>query len=102
MCDQGGSIRDRSLRDARRAIFHSKQATAEGLIKAIAEWEKRLDAYTLQRPHDVLSPEDTIMCLEDFCPEPIQKFLSDQHLLGFVHTYEEYKDAIEKYVHEER
>ena len=30
MCDQGSSIRERPLRDERRAIFHPKQASAEG------------------------------------------------------------------------
>ena len=102
MCDQGNSIRERPLRDERRAIFHPKQASAEGLVKAIAEWEKRLHAYVLQRPLDVLSPEDKIMCLEDICPEPIQKFLADQHMLGVIQTYEEYKDAIDRYFYQEK
>ena len=97
LCDQGNSIRERPLRDERRAIFHPKQATSEGLVKAIAEWEKMLNAYVLQRPDDVLSKEDKIMCLEDMCPEGIQKFLADQHLLGMVTTYEDYKDAIDQY-----
>ena len=37
MCDQGGSTRERLLRDERRAIFHPKQATSETLVKAVAE-----------------------------------------------------------------
>ena len=102
ICDQGNSIRERPLRDERRAIFHPKQASAEGLVKAIAEWEKRLHAYVLQRPLDVLSPEDKIMCLEDLCPEPIQKFLADQHMLGIITTYEEYKDGIDRYFYQEK
>ena len=71
-------------------------------MKAIAEWEKRLHAYVLQRPLDVLSPEDKIMCLEDLCPEPIQKFLADQHMLGIITTYEEYKDGIDRYFYQEK
>ena len=102
LCDQGNSIRERPLRDERRAIFHPKQASSEGLVKAIAEWEKRLNAYVLQRPDDVLSKEDKIMCLEDMCPEGIQKFLADQHLLGMVTTYEDYKDAIDRYFYQEK
>jgi hypothetical protein len=37
MCDQGDSIRERPLRDERRAIFHPKQASAECLVKAIVD-----------------------------------------------------------------
>ena len=102
MCDQGNSIRDRPLRDERRTIFHPKQATADGLIKAIADWEKRLNAYVTQRPNDTLGPEDKIMCLEDMCPEPVQKFLADQHFLGMIKTYEEYKDAIDRFFYQEK
>ena len=101
MCDQGGSTRERPLRDERRAIFHPKQATSETLVKAIAEWEKRLHQYALQRPQDVPNLEDKIMCLEDMCPEPVQKFLADQHFLGMIKTYEEYKDAIDRYFYQE-
>ena len=71
-------------------------------MNAIAELEKRLHAYVLQRPLDVLSPEDKIMCLEDLCPEPIQKFLADPHMLGIIQTYEEYKDAIDRYFYKEK
>ena len=43
----------------------------------------------------IARPEGKIMCLEEICPEPIQKFLTDQHMLGVIQTYEEYKDAID-------
>ncbi len=44
LCDQGRSRRMRPMRDGKRALYHPKQATAETLIKAIAEWEKRFAA----------------------------------------------------------
>ena len=50
----------------------------------------------MQRPTDTLVLEDTIMCLEDMCLEPVQKFSADQHFLGMIKTYEEYKDAIDR------
>ena len=102
MCDQGKSIRERPLRDERCALFHPKQSTAENLIKAIAEWEKRYADYILQKPEDSMSPEDKIMCLEDLCPEQIQKFLAGQQTLGLLKTYEDYKDAIDRFYYEEK
>ena len=36
------------------------------------------------------------------CPEPVQKFLADQHFLGMIKTYEEYKDAIDRYFYQEK
>ena len=53
MCDQGNGTRERPLRDELGAIFHPKQAPAEVIAKAIAELEKRLHAYILQRLRDV-------------------------------------------------
>ena len=102
MCDQGGSTRDRPLRDERRVIFHPNDATSETLVKAITKWENNLHQYVLQRPRDVFSPEDKIMCLEDMCPELIQKFLAEQHLLGIISSYEDYKDAIDRYYYQEK
>ena len=55
-----------------------------------------MNAYVVQRPNDVLGPEDKIMYLEDMCLEPMQKFLADQHFLGMIKTHERYKDAIDR------
>ncbi len=102
LCDQGRSIRDRPLRDEKRALFHPKQVTAENLIKTIADWEKRLNLYVMARPKDGMEDQDKIMCLEDMCPEPIQKYLSDKAQLGHLKSYEAYKDAIDVYFYEEK
>ena len=42
------------------------------------------------------------MWLEYLCPEPIQKFLADQHLLGMVNTYEDSECAVDRYFQQER
>ena len=42
---------------------------------------------------------DNVMCLGDMCPEPAQKFPGEPAVLGMIKTYEEYKDAINRYVY---
>lgn len=81
LCDQGKCICERPLQDERRALFHVKQANAENFVKAIDNWETRYSDYILQKPDDAMSLEDKFMCLEDVWPEPIQKFIADQHHL---------------------
>ncbi len=101
-CDQGQSRRDRPVRDERRALFHPKQATADTLVKTIADWENRVREYQLLRPSDELSDQDRVMCLEDMCPEAIQKFLADLRRFGKIKTYDQYKDSIDDYFLEQK
>ena len=102
LCDQGRSRRIRPLRDERRALFHPKQASTDTVIKAIAEWEKRLAEYISVVPGDKMTEADKIMCLEDICPEVLQKYLSDKYANGKIVTYLDYKDAIDNFFYEER
>ncbi len=78
ICDQGRSIRNRPLRDEKRALYHPKQATSETLVKAIADWEKRLNQFVLASPEEGMDDPEKIMCLEDMCPEHIQRYLADK------------------------
>ncbi len=103
LCDQGRSRRDRPMRDERRALYHPKHATADGLIKAIAECEKKLAEYISVKPNDAMGEKEKIMCLEDLCPEKIQKFLSEKVQNGNLNeTFMDYKDAIDQYFLEEK
>ena len=43
-----------------------------------------------------------IMCLEDMCPEQIQKYLSSKHLVEKLQTYSDYKLAIDEFFYEEK
>ncbi len=101
LCDQGKSRRPRPMRDEKRSLFHPKQATADTLIKAIAEWEKRLAEY-VEVTGDHMEAPEKIMCLEDLCPENIQKYLSDKALMGKIESYLDYKDAIDMFFYEEK
>ncbi len=102
LCDQGRSIRERPLRDERRALFHPKQATLETVVEAIASWEKRLNDYVNLRRGAAMADDDRVMCLEDICPEVLQRYLSDKRQNGHIRTYDQYKDAIDNYFYEER
>ncbi len=102
LCDQGRCIRTRPLRDEKRALYHPKQATADTLIKAIADWERRLANYVEVVPEGKMEDPEKIMCLEDLCPEPIQRYLSEKAQIHHYVKYEQYKDAIDQYFHEER
>ncbi len=42
------------------------------------------------------------MCLEDICPEILQKYLSDKYANGKIESYLDYKDAIDNYFYEEK
>ncbi len=107
MCDHGRSRRMRPLRDERRALYHPKQATLETLSKVIADWERRLQEYTAAVPDDAMKPQDKIMCLEDMCPEPVQRYLSEKAQNGQLGdtkheaSFKQYKDAIDTYHYEE-
>ena len=102
MCDQGRCVRERPMRDERRALYHPKQSTEAGLVKAIAEWERQYSEYLKVVPSDTMSSEDRIMCLEDMCPEPIQRYLAKQSQQRLIKSYEDYKDAIDEWFYEER
>ena len=102
LCDQGRCIRTRPLRDEKRALYHPRQATADTLIKTIADWEKRLANYVEVVPEEKMKDSEKIMCLEDMCPEPIQRYLSEKAQIHHYVKYEQYKDAIDQYFHEER
>ena len=102
LCDQGRSIRVRPLRDEKRALYHPKQATADTLIKAIADWEKKLANYVDVVPEGRMEDPEKIMCLEDMCPEPIQRYLSEKAQIHKIDKYEQFKDAIDQYFYEER
>ena len=103
LCDQGRSLRERPMRDEKRALYHPKQATLDTVIKAIADWEKRMADYVAARPDERhMEDDEKIMCLEDICPEVIQKYLSEKRHLKLVVKYEDYKDAIDQYFYEER
>ena len=102
LCDQGRSIRTRPLRDEKRALYHPKQATMDTLIKGIADWEKKYAAYVNQCPHDSIGESERIMCLEDMCPEPVQRYFSEKAQVNGIKTYAEYKDAIDQYFYEEK
>ena len=54
LCDQGRSRRVRPMRDERRALYHPRQATTDGLVKAIADWEKKLAEYISVKPEDAM------------------------------------------------
>ena len=41
-----------------------------------------------------------IMCLENFCSEPIQKFVSDKHMLEVMQRCGECKDAVDRYFYQ--
>ncbi len=84
MADQGRSARERPMRDERRALYHPKQAGLSDVIEAISSWEKKLAEYQRIKTKDIMSDEDKIMCLEDICPEVLQRHLSEQQALGQV------------------
>ena len=102
LSDQGRSIRTRPLRDEKRALYHPKQATLENLMQSIASWEKRYGAYVKQCPSDAIEEQEKIMCLEDICPEVVQRYLSEKAQHNGLKTYDEYKDAIDQYFHEQK
>ena len=49
-----------------------------------------------------MKPADKMVCLEDMCPEPIQRYLAEKQQLKHVKTYEQAKDAIDQHFYEER
>ena len=101
LCDQGRSLRERPMRDEKWALYHPKQATLDTVIKAIADWEKRMADYVAARPDERhMEDDEKIMCLEDICPEVIQKYLSEKRHLKLVVKYVDYKDAIDQYFYE--
>ncbi len=102
MTDQGRSSRDRPLRDERRALYHPKQVSLDGLIEAISNWEKKLAEYNKERTNDVMSDDDKIMCLEDMCPEVIQRHLTELYDHDRIKSYLDYKKAIDTYFYNER
>ncbi len=102
MADQGRSARERPMRDERRALYHPKQVGLSDVIEAISSWEKKLAEYQRVKTKDIMSDEDKIMCLEDICPEVLQRHLSEQQALGQIEKYNSYKAAIEEYFHNER
>ena len=102
MIDQGRSSRARPLRDERRALYHPKQASLDGLVEAISNWEKKLAEYNRERTDDVMTDEDKIMCLEDMCPEIIQRHLTELYDNGRIKNYTDYKEAIDTHFYNER
>ncbi len=106
MVDQGRSKRERPMRDERRALYHPKQATLDGLIEAISAWERKLAEYAKARKldgnPDIMSEDDKIMCLEDICPEVIQRHLAELQANNRIETYAQYKEAIDAYFYNER
>ena len=102
LADQGRSARDRPMRDERRALYHPKQANLEGVVEAISAWEKKLAEYNRVKKDDVMTDEDKIMCIEDMCPEVLQRHLSEQHAHGRISTYNQYKTAIDEFFYNER
>ena len=102
MTDQGRSSRKRPLRDERRALYHPKQSSLDNLTDAINAWEKKLAEYNRERSDDVMSDEDKIMCLEDMCPEVLQRHLTELYDNDRIKTYSDYKKAIDTYFYNER
>ena len=86
MADQGRSARERPMRDERRALYHPKQVGLSDVIEAISSWEKKLAEYQRVKTKDIMSDEDKIMCLEDICPEVLQRHLSEQQALEYLQT----------------
>ena len=72
LCDEGFSARDRNLRKEYRKVAHPKQATFDGLKRAILDWENELAQYELASGKS-MSGADKIMCLEDICPDVLQQ-----------------------------
>ena len=96
MCDEGFSSRDRNLRKEYRKIMQPKQATFEGLRKAILDWETELSQYELAAGQGcAMGERDRVMCLEDMCPDPLQQYLESKEKLV---TYADYKLAIHDYL----
>ncbi len=104
LSDQGRCLRLRPLREEHRALYHPKQCTEDSLIKGISSWELRLLNYEAAKPTDEASMSENlkIMCLEDMCPEHIQKYLSSKNLVDKLKTYSDYKLAIDEFFYEER
>ncbi len=104
LSDQGRCLRLRPLREEHRALYHPKQCTEDSLIKGISSWELRLLNYEAAKPTGEASMSENlkIMCLEDMCPENIQKFLSSKNLVDKLKSYSDYKLAIDEYFYEER
>ncbi len=95
LCENGRSTRRRNLRIEKRKVFHPKQATMDTLRKSILEWEVELAAYETAA-EETMSPENRLMCLEDLCPDELQKHLANnEHRLD---TYFSYKQEIEDYI----
>ena len=104
LSDQGRCLRLRPLREEHRALYHPKQCTEDGLIKGIASWELCLLNYEAAKPAEEASMSESlkIMCLEDMCPEHIQKHLSSKNLVNKLQSYADYKVAIDEFFYEER
>ena len=66
---------------------------------AIADWEKLYREYVEVKPDDAMSDQDKIMCLEDLCPDDVQKYLAKLIAYGSLKNdnYEAYKLAIDQY-----
>ena len=84
LCDEGFSARDRNLRKEYRKVAHPKQATFEGLKRAILDWENELAQYELASGK-TMSEADKVMCLEDICPDILQQhFETKENLKGYA------------------
>ena len=95
-CENGKSSRERNVRMDKRRVYHPKQVSLDGVRKAILEWETDLAQYE-SATHDFMPEDNKLMCLEDICPDELQKHLSAQeHRLK--HNYIEYKQEIEDYL----
>ena len=93
-CDEGFSTRDRHLRREYRRVTHPRQATFEGLRKAIMDWETELTQYQAAAGTE-MSEKERIICLEDICPDLLQQHLDSKENLK---TYGQYKIAISDYL----
>ncbi len=72
------------------------------MLNNIADWERRLLECAKASPDDKMSDSDRIMCLEDMCPEAIQRCLPEKAPNGQIRKYNDYKDAIDQYYYEEK
>ena len=91
LCEEGFSYRDRNLRREYKKIIHPKQSTFDNLRRDIAAWESELAQYQLASGTE-MSLKDKLMCLEDLCPEELQKHLDTK--ATDVKTYNDMKNEI--------
>ena len=72
------------------------------MLNNIADWERRLLECAKASPDDKMSDSDRIMCLEDMCPEAMQRYLPEKAPNGQIRKYNDYKDAIDQYYYDEK